>query len=211
MRCRDAGQRGGRIGGHVIPRLKRKTWGRVSQVVRALLPPLGVVLILLRTVYWAGSIKAASDVTVILARCSWILGSCISATSWLSKGDRPLDKRHRHKMLAIDVRHGALADNAHRIGWDFDQNAADVLGHKIVLLAQCQERVERRLGIGKRQGCHQFLALAPFVERHAELVCHAIGGGLALVGVAIGLREANLWTGRKDALSDQAAWETKEL
>jgi hypothetical protein len=32
-----------------------------------------------------------------------------------------------------------------------------------------------------------------------------------LIGVAIGLREANLLTGRKDALSDQAAWETEEL
>ena len=40
------------------------------------------------------------------------------------------------KMLAIDVRHDALADDVDRVGRKLDENAADVVGAKTVLLAQ---------------------------------------------------------------------------
>jgi drug/metabolite transporter (DMT)-like permease len=40
---------------------------------------------------------------------------------------------------------------------------------------------------------------------------HAIGGGLALLGVGIGLRQAKVARGEQIRLADQAAWETEEL
>jgi drug/metabolite transporter (DMT)-like permease len=40
---------------------------------------------------------------------------------------------------------------------------------------------------------------------------HAIGGGLALLGVGIGLRQAKVAAGENVASANQAAWETEEL
>jgi drug/metabolite transporter (DMT)-like permease len=40
---------------------------------------------------------------------------------------------------------------------------------------------------------------------------HAIGGGLALLGVGIGLRQAQVARGEQVPMADQAAWETEEL
>jgi drug/metabolite transporter (DMT)-like permease len=40
---------------------------------------------------------------------------------------------------------------------------------------------------------------------------HAIGGGLALLGVGIGLRQAKVAIGEQVPMADQAAWETEEL
>jgi hypothetical protein len=42
--------------------------------------------------------------------------------------ERSLDEGDRHQMLAIDIRHGAFANNAHGIGRKLDENAADMLG-----------------------------------------------------------------------------------